>query len=421
MNKSFLRLLIVSAFVGCLCFAQETTDRENRELQSALAETSNTPLEIIRTLERHLAKYPNSPQKEEIERAIVKSAMEAGDSARIVSYGERSLAGNIEQPQLLERVAQILLDTPDKASAERALKYAVRFEEILRALEKEGPSAKRGRAVLMEEMDRALGRALVLQARAKGVLGKTDEGIALARRSWGQYQSAAAARELARLLEIAGKPEEAIEYYAAAFAARDTKPGDADRESDRAKLGELYTKLHGSQKGLGDLILKAWDDAAANSAARRALQKNRDPNSVASGPMDFTLSAVEGKPLNLATLRGKVVILDFWATWCGPCRIQHPLYDKVRERFRDRDDVVFVNISTDEDPTLVAPFLEQNNWSKNVYFEDGLGTFLRVSQIPTTVILDKKGQMFTRMSGFVPERFVDQLTDRIKEALAGGS
>lgn len=420
------RFLAASLLFLLSAFGQEPPasdlDKENKDLQAALSETSNTPAEIMRTLEKHLAKYPDSKQREEIEQAIVKSAIESNDGPRLLKYGEKSLERSMDQPQLLERMAGLLLDgNPTKETAGRALKYAQKFEEILRALEKQGPSAQRGRAQLLEEMDRALGRALILEARAKGVLGNMDEAVATARKAWEQYQTASNARELSRLLEKAGKLDEAIQFLAAAFMARDPRVTDADREQDRDHLGELYTKVHGSQKGLGDVVLKAWDESTFNVTARRTLQKGRDPNSVAANPFEFTLSAVEGKPLNLASLRGKVVILDFWATWCGPCRVQHPLYEKVRERFKDRDDVVFLAISTDEERASVKPFLEENNWSKNVYFEDGLGTFLRVSQIPTTVILDKRGQTFTRMAGFVPDRFVDQLSERIREALDSGS
>jgi len=109
--------------------------------------------------------------------------------------------------------------------------------------------------------------------------------------------------------------------------------------------------------------------------------------------------------------------MDFWATWCGPCRGQHPLYEQVKQRFRDRPDVVFLSINTDEDRSLVEPFLEDANWSKDVYFEDGLSAALRVSSIPTTIILGKQGQIFSRMNGYIPERFAAMLTERIQEAL----
>jgi thioredoxin-related protein len=79
--------------------------------------------------------------------------------------------------------------------------------------------------------------------------------------------------------------------------------------------------------------------------------------------------------------------------------------------------VIFLAISNDEDQSVVKPFLEQNKWSKKVYFEDGLATLLKVNSIPATIIFDKEGKIASRMNGFIPERFVDMLSERIKEAL----
>lgn len=412
--KKFVAAL---ALFGCsLCFSQnapELSEAENKALQATLGETSNSPLDLARALEKHLRKYPDSPQKQEMERAIVKAAMEANDKPRIVLYGERALAANMDQPQILERVAQALLESDDKASAERALKYAKKFEEILRALEKEGPTSRRNRAQLLEELDRALGRALLLQARATGNLGKIEEAIALASKAAEAYPSAAASREAARWHERAGKNMEAVQRYAEAFALAT----GSERTSDRAKMAQLYRKEKSTETGLGDITLEAYDRMAAELDRRAEIQRSRDPNALVKDPMDFTLTAVDGKPLHLKSLRGKVVVMDFWATWCAPCRVQHPLYEQVKAKFKDRDDVVFVAINTDEDPSVVKPFLEKAGWSNNVYFEDGLSSLLRVSSIPTTIVVDKQGQIFTRMNGFVPEKFVDQLTAVIKEAL----
>ena len=143
-----------------LCYGQqELSEAEQKELQAALSEAGNSPLEFARVLENHLQKYPKSPQKQELERALVKSAIEANDTRRILLYGERVLATEPDNPQILERVTRILLATEDKASAERALKYAQKFEEILKALDKEGPSSTRNRGQMLDELDRAMGRA----------------------------------------------------------------------------------------------------------------------------------------------------------------------------------------------------------------------------------------------------------------------
>lgn len=413
-----LLALILTLLVPALLPGQaELSEAENKDLQALLGETSNSAAEVARALEKHLKKYPNSPQKEDMEQAILKSATDAGDKTRILLYGERALARNIEQPLILERVAEILLESEDKASSERALKYSQKFEELLRSLEKEGPSSRRNRAQLLEELDRALGRALLLQARANGNLGKSDEAIRLATKSWEVYPTAVAAREIARWEERAGRNMDAVRHYADAFTVSDPKNTDTDRARDRVKMGELYRKEKKSEAGLGDLVLEAWDRTSDATAKRLDIQRRRDPNAQVKNPMDYTITHVAGTPLPMKSLRGKVVVMDFWATWCGPCRVQHPLYEKVKERFKAREDVVFLSVNTDEDPAVVKPFLEAQNWSpKTVYFEDGLSNLLRVSSIPTTIVVDKQGQIFSRMNGFVPEKFVDQLTSTIRDA-----
>jgi thiol-disulfide isomerase/thioredoxin len=110
--------------------------------------------------------------------------------------------------------------------------------------------------------------------------------------------------------------------------------------------------------------------------------------------------------------------MDFWATWCGPCRTQHPLYEQVKARFAKSGDVVFLSINTDESRAGVPAFLAEQKWDrKNTYYEDGLSEAMRIGSIPTTVITDRKGSIVSRMNGFVPDRFVEMLTDRINRAL----
>jgi thioredoxin-related protein len=66
----------------------------------------------------------------------------------------------------------------------------------------------------------------------------------------------------------------------------------------------------------------------------------------------------------------------------------------------------------------VKPFLAEVKWTGPVYFEDGLSRALKVTTIPTTIVTDKSGKVFSRLNGFVPSRFVEMLTQRIGDALA---
>lgn len=416
-----MKILIAFLFTLACCLAQPTgapgPDPEEQELSQALSEAGSSPVEFVRTLEKHLRKYPESRHKAELERALVKAAIENRDDKRIIEYGERVLAREATDVQILDRVTRALLANEDRPQSERALKYAKRYEEVVTAMRRQPAPGRASAGQWKEELDRGLGRALVLAARASGNLGNMEEATALAQRSYEAFPSAEAAREIGRWLARLGKNDEAVEHIADAFAIPDTRVTDAERAKDRTRMGELYTKAHGSEKGLGDVILAAYDRTTAVLAARRLRMRDADPNVQLTNPMEFTLSGVGGQKLPLASLKGKTVVFDFWATWCGPCRAQQPLYEEVKERFSDKPDVVFLSVNTDEDRALVEPFLKQQKWDPKVWFEDGLSRVLQISSIPTTIVIDRRGAVFSRMNGYVPERFVDMLSERIREAL----
>nr|AUN37733.1 hypothetical protein [uncultured bacterium] len=94
------------------------------------------------------------------------------------------------------------------------------------------------------------------------------------------------------------------------------------------------------------------------------------------------------------------------------------MYETLRERFGRRSDVVFLEMNADEDRTVVEPFLTAEKWDKTVYFEDGLARLLKVMNIPTTILIDKSGRLVSRMDGFDPSTFLDQMTERIQSILA---
>ncbi|HXI40560.1 MAG TPA: thioredoxin-like domain-containing protein [Bryobacteraceae bacterium] len=412
--RLWISLLLLTAAVS----AQEpSAAAEDKELSSALAEAGTSQIDFVRALENHLAKYPQSPKKPEIERALTKAAIEMKDDKRVILYGERVLGREPGDPQILERVARALLASDARDTSERALQYVKRYEEQVERLRSATLTGHSAKAEWITEIDRGTARGLVLQARATGNLGKTDDALALARKSYNSYPTAEGAREIARWLTKLGRESEAIPHLADAFTIVDSRNTDEARVQDRRRIGELYTKLNGSEKGLGDLILESYDRTTALMADRKLREREADPNAQVTSVMDFTLASVNGDPLKLFSLKGKVIILDFWATWCGPCRVQHPLYQQVMSRFEDDSSVLFLSISTDEERALVAPFLKEHRWTNPVYFEDGLASMLRITSIPTTIILNKRGEISSRMNGFNPDRFVDMLTERIRHAM----
>jgi thiol-disulfide isomerase/thioredoxin len=398
---------------------------EQKELLDGLTDAGQSAVDIIRFLEGFIKKHPDAAQRKDLDNVLTRAAIESKDDRRTVLYGRRALANTPDDILLLDRVTRSLLtlaasEHPSgndrRENVEASLAYSTALAtKIEQAQPPEGKDAARKQ----DDRDRALARALLYQARAKTMLGDQAVAEPLAAKAFSSYPSEEAAREWSEALDHLGRAEEALARLADAFAIPDSHASDADRAADRKRLGEQYRKLHGSEQGLGDAILAAYDRTAALLEERRVRLLALDPNAGETEAMRFILTGLDGKTLPLASLRGSVVILDFWATWCQPCRLQHPLYEQVKQRFKDRSDVVFLAIDADEDHSLVAPFLDEIKWTRaSVYFEDGLQRLLQVTSIPTTIMFDKQGHVASRMTGFLPEKFVDQLSERIKSALA---
>lgn len=120
--------------------------------------------------------------------------------------------------------------------------------------------------------------------------------------------------------------------------------------------------------------------------------------------IDFTLESIEGNQVNLESLRGKIVLVNFWATWCGPCRIEMPVLEKIYREFSDHGLVILaVNVAeTTED---VEAYLAENDYTYTILLDaDGsVASQYGASGIPTSVIIDREGRITRRFVGAYPE------------------
>jgi len=118
---------------------------------------------------------------------------------------------------------------------------------------------------------------------------------------------------------------------------------------------------------------------------------------------DFTLKDAEGKPVKLSDYRGKVVLLNFWATWCGPCKIEIPWFMDFEQQYKDKNFAV-VGVSLDEDGwDAVKPYLESRkvNYRVVVGTEQVAQLYGDVDSLPTTFMIDREGRIAAIHVGLV--------------------
>jgi peroxiredoxin len=108
---------------------------------------------------------------------------------------------------------------------------------------------------------------------------------------------------------------------------------------------------------------------------------------------DFTLKDVTGKEWTLSALRGKVVLVNFWATWCPPCRKEMPDLDALYKQFKDKGLVVLA--ISDEDPAKVNPFIADHHYAYPILLDPGrkVNTLFSVEGIPKSFLYDREGKL----------------------------
>lgn len=128
----------------------------------------------------------------------------------------------------------------------------------------------------------------------------------------------------------------------------------------------------------------------------------------------FELTDLRGQTVSLAQFRGKIVILDFWATWCGPCRMSMPLLEKLQKE--NPDDLKLLAINLEEPLDLVRDYVARQNINTTVLldFEGKVGRVYGSESIPMQVLIDKKGIIRDVKVGFSP-RLGDMLRKQLAE------
>jgi len=150
-------------------------------------------------------------------------------------------------------------------------------------------------------------------------------------------------------------------------------------------------------------------------AGRRTAQKPK-PTAVGNAAPDFSVADIDGKKFSLSDYKGKVVLLDFWATWCTPCRAEIPHFVEMQQQLGPRGFQV-IGISMDEDAKPVKDFYQQFkiNYPVAIGDEKLAQSFGGVLGLPVNFIIDRDGRILKKFLGATD---VSEIDKTVGDALA---
>jgi thiol-disulfide isomerase/thioredoxin len=196
-----------------------------------------------------------------------------------------------------------------------------------------------------------------------------------------------------------------------------------------SSLRELWKEINGSEDGF-----EAWM-AETGSAYPHPDPKGTPPAPKSPAPTvaatqlgwtqmdkplpDFQISDAEGKTWRLADLKGKVTLVNLWATWCGPCRNELPYLQKLFNKVRERKDLVVITLNTDDNPGMILPFLNENKYTFPVLPASGyVAKLVPELSIPRNWIVDADGVLKMERIGFGngEDKWVDEMVGVMEKA-----
>ncbi|MGD2152085.1 MAG: redoxin domain-containing protein [Gemmatimonadales bacterium] len=208
--------------------------------------------------------------------------------------------------------------------------------------------------------------------------------------------------------EAAAYGDRGEEYYIKGVMVQ--TPGESPNDE---ALKALYEKRHGTLDGYEDYLANAEEIDRQRRHEKILAERLEEPEAME----PFALETLSGLLVSSSFLRGRIVVINFWGTWCGWCVLEMPDIQEFHERYRDDRDVVVLTINNDDDPADVREWMTEHEYDFAVLLDEGYNDNAGVQAYPTTWFIDRQGRIAFQKRGW-SEALTEEFGWRV-EALRG--
>ena len=188
-----------------------------------------------------------------------------------------------------------------------------------------------------------------------------------------------------------GRAYEKIEKWDNAMVAYANSLAEREDKNVRKFAERLGSQITGLKRSVPEKKVINIDELIAEAQIKKSMLAP-----------DFQAETLDGKKVSLSDYQGKVLILDFWATWCGPCLAELPYFQELVNLYKNDPSVAFLTISQDRSKDVVRKFIEQKGYTFPVIFDTGIGQLFEIEGIPVLIVIDQEGKIRYRHFGFDP-------------------
>jgi thiol-disulfide isomerase/thioredoxin len=209
----------------------------------------------------------------------------------------------------------------------------------------------------------------------------------------------------ARIARLMGYKTDALAFYQMALQTR----LEAPKPSEGKVRDDLGDEVHALWKEQGGTET-AWETWSRMPTADKTIRADGQWEKPKKSLPAFDLTDLSGKTWRLKELNGKTVLIDVWATWCGPCQAELPNLEKLYEQVKGRNDIQILTFDSDSDPGVVGPFLKEKGYTFPVLpivNAAGIDDALNDEGIPQNWVLDRSGASLWRQIGYDPEDYAE--------------